>query len=326
MMILSDRIYGSLEISDKVLLELIGSGPVQRLKGVSQHGYPEETETAFPHYTRYEHSVGVMLLLRLLGAGLEEQVAGLLHDVSHTAFSHIIDWVFGDPSKEAYQDSTLKGYIHNSVLKGIISKHGFDAEAISDMERSGRYALLERDAPDLCADRIDYALRDSLCFLGADVKACIGSLTVFNGEIAFTSMVSARQFGGWYMKCQKELWASDEARLRYYLIAEALRLAMDRRILDKEDLYKDEGTIIGMMRNANDTEVLAKLDLGLGKLRFAVSDHGAIELKKKIRYVDPKFLSGGALTRLSEVDGGYKRLVEEERNRLLKPVRVDLVR
>jgi len=50
--------------------------------------------------TRFDHSVGVMLLIRKLGAGsspasalLKEQVAALLHDVSHTAFSHVIDYV-----------------------------------------------------------------------------------------------------------------------------------------------------------------------------------------------------------------------------------------
>src|SRR5271157_3470519 len=161
MTIISDRIYGNIDVREDVLLELMDSEPMRRLKGVSQHGYPEETKTAFPHYSRYEHSVGVMLLLKRLGAETEEQIAGLLHDASHTAFSHIIDWVLGDPSKEAYQDSTLKSYIQDSGLSRIISKHGFDAEAISGMEYNSKYGLLERKAPDLCADRVDYALRDS---------------------------------------------------------------------------------------------------------------------------------------------------------------------
>ena len=49
--------------------------------------------------TRYEHSVGVMLLARRVGGGLREQVAALLHDVSHTAFSHVIDHVFHDQAR-----------------------------------------------------------------------------------------------------------------------------------------------------------------------------------------------------------------------------------
>lgn len=37
-----------------------------------------------------------MLLNRQLDASMEEQIVALLHDVSHTAFSHVIDYVFDD--------------------------------------------------------------------------------------------------------------------------------------------------------------------------------------------------------------------------------------
>jgi len=322
---ISDRIYGSFEMRDDAVLELMRSAPFQRLRGVSQHGYPAETKTSFPHYTRYEHSIGVMLLLKILGAGREEQVAGLLHDVSHTAFSHIIDWLFGDPYKEDYQDSTLKSCIQGSELGRILSKRGFDIEAISGMEHNRRYGLLERDAPDLCADRVDYALRDSSYFLGVDVSGCVGSLRVFDGELAFASREPAKQFGDWYMRCQKELWASNEARLRYHLIAEALRMAIDRGILTKEDLYRDESAVMGTMRKSGDRDVIEALEKGVGELKYAVSDDGQITLKKKIRYIDPKFISDGALVNLCSVDSAFKALVDEERERLLKPVRVDLL-
>ncbi|HUB93002.1 MAG TPA: HD domain-containing protein [Verrucomicrobiae bacterium] len=89
-MTIDDRVYGSAEVNSNVLLDLINSQPVQRLKGIAQFGIPDE----FYHkqnYSRYEHSVGVMILLQRLGASEEEQIAGLLHDVSHTAFSHVID-------------------------------------------------------------------------------------------------------------------------------------------------------------------------------------------------------------------------------------------
>lgn len=36
---LEDRLYGSLEIDNPLIIELINSKPVQRLKGITQSGY-----------------------------------------------------------------------------------------------------------------------------------------------------------------------------------------------------------------------------------------------------------------------------------------------
>lgn len=90
-----DAIYGRNEITEPVLLDLMKSDAMQRLKGISQHGVTALLGIT-PPFSRFDHSVGVMLLVRRLGASLEEQVAALLHDVSHTAFSHVIDFVFND--------------------------------------------------------------------------------------------------------------------------------------------------------------------------------------------------------------------------------------
>ncbi len=79
-----DKVYGKEKIKEPVLIELINSDSIQRLKGISQFGMPDE----YYHlktFSRKEHSIGVLILLRRMRANLEEQVAGLLHDVSHTA-------------------------------------------------------------------------------------------------------------------------------------------------------------------------------------------------------------------------------------------------
>ena len=80
-----DRVYGETEIADPALLGLIGAPTFQRLRGVRQAG-PSAIAFPFKDVTRFEHSLGVHVLLRRLGASRKEQVAGLLHDISHTAF------------------------------------------------------------------------------------------------------------------------------------------------------------------------------------------------------------------------------------------------
>ena len=74
---INDAVYGEEEINESVLVDLIISKSVQRLKEISQFGMPDEYYYK-KGFSRYEHSLGVMILLRRLNASLEEQIAGLL--------------------------------------------------------------------------------------------------------------------------------------------------------------------------------------------------------------------------------------------------------
>lgn len=324
-MIIEDKIYGTFDINEKVLIELIESYPVQRLRGVAQHGLPEETKTDYPYYTRYEHSLGVLLLLKKLDASLEEQTAGLLHDVSHTAFSHVIDWVWGDPSKENYQDGALSDHIKNSIINDILLKHGFDAEKISNLEIHGAYTLLEKEAPDLCADRVDYALRDSYYLLKVDVKECMNDIIVKDNEMIFKSRKYAKIFATWYMECQKHWWMDTEARLRYFLMAEAFKAAIVKGILDRDKLYGEDESVIRLIRESNDADVIGKLNAAFDKLDFVASDSGKISLSGKIRRIDPKFIEGQNILKLSNEDAEYRVLLESELSRLSNKLSVDVI-
>ncbi len=67
-----DRIYGEFQLTDLVLIDLIYSQAVQRLHAVLQHGITALLDIT-RSTSRFEHSVGVMLLVRRLGASLLKQ-------------------------------------------------------------------------------------------------------------------------------------------------------------------------------------------------------------------------------------------------------------
>ena len=85
-----DSVYGMIQIDDPAVRALIASPSLQRLKEIDQAGFLTPFRPEEDKITRFEHSVGVYVLLKLYGASLEEQVSGLIHDVSHTAFSHCV--------------------------------------------------------------------------------------------------------------------------------------------------------------------------------------------------------------------------------------------
>ena len=69
-----ETVYGSIEITEPVIVELINSKAMKRLKKVNQYGVmafvkPEQK------YNRFEHSLGVFYLIKKFGGTVEEQVA-----------------------------------------------------------------------------------------------------------------------------------------------------------------------------------------------------------------------------------------------------------
>ncbi|NIR30385.1 MAG: HD domain-containing protein, partial [Gammaproteobacteria bacterium] len=170
-----DAIYGPVEITEPVLLELMESDAMRRLRGISQHGVTALLGIT-PSFSRFDHSVGAMLLVRDLGAPVEEQAAALLHDISHTAFSHVIDFVFDDHSGQSYHEKKKEELVAASDVPEILGRHGMDWRGLMD---EARFPLLEQSSPDLCADRLDYFFRD-LEFLGlagdGEIEAAVASL------------------------------------------------------------------------------------------------------------------------------------------------------
>ncbi len=274
-------------------------------------------------FSRFEHSIGVFLLLRKLGADLNEQIAGLLHDISHTAFSHVIDWVIGDPSKEDHQDNIFLEVLKNSEIPSILKKYNLNIEKIADIES---FPLLEKEAPSLCADRIDYSLRE-LVGLGQKEKVnrIVNDFVSVNGQIAFKTKKAAEEFGKGYIELQREHWAGNEAKARYHILADILKIALDEKYIFLNDFQKTDEEILTILSNTNNNEILDGLDkLKNGFTIKETEEDGGIQLKKKFRYVDPEVLISGELKKLSLISEEYRILLEQEKEHSKKIIKIEI--
>jgi len=304
-----DEIYGEEEINEQVLVDLINSKPLQRLKGIAQYGIPDEYYHK-KNFSRYDHSRGVFILLRILGADLKEQIAGLLHDVSHTAFSHVIDWFIGDPTKEDYQDTSHLKFIMSSDLPFILAKYGFNYQDVSRFED---FSLLDKDLPGLCADRLDYSLRELKEEIGLRaLKRILSNLRVVEKQIIFSNWETAKFFAEKYMFLQREHWSGEQARARYHILSEALKIAVDRRIISMKDLLKTDAEVIHILLESKHPPILKRLNL-LKKGFDVVESNEGIELKKKFRFIDPEVLFENKICPLSKVSEDYFRFIEEQK-------------
>ncbi len=304
-MIIIDKIYQEFEITAPVILDLLETEAFRRLERVSQFGLPDR----FYHidgFSRHTHSLGVYMLLNKLGASEEEQVAGLLHDVSHAAFSHLVDWVIGSSEKEDYQDKRHLSTLLQPELAGVLERHGYIASEIADYHRFG---LLEREAPDLCADRIDYLLRE----VGPETaRMCLPQLRAFNGEIIFSEEASALLFANKFLDCQTEHWSGYEAVTRYVIFSELLKKAIKEGVISFNDLSQTDDYVIKKIAESGGGKFTKVLDLLQNKsLDFLPKSEAHI--KKKFRHVDPKVLLGGEAVRLSDLNRKFSGRLERER-------------
>ncbi|MCK5176503.1 MAG: HD domain-containing protein [Candidatus Aenigmarchaeota archaeon] len=309
---IKDRVYGIAEIKDSVLIELINSKPVQRLKGINQAGasqYAIKGKTV----TRYEHSVGVMILLKKLGASVEEQIAGLLHDVPHTAFSHVIDFVFkkNNPDQEFHERFHEK-IIRQSEIPKILKKYDFKINMILD---ENNFGLLEKKLPDLCADRIDYTLRDMTAREGFSdkINEYISNFIVHDGEIIIKNKETAKKFAEDYMKIDEEIWSFPKEIALFQILADAVKIALDEKILNEDDLFKDDLYVYSKLKKSQNKRILKKLDMLNPNLKI-IDDPNNYDFytKNKLRYVDPKFLdSDKSTTKVSEKFSEFSTKISE---------------
>lgn len=306
-MVISDVIYGEFKV-DKVLEELILSKPVQRLKGIHQAGASYLMNEKW-NVTRFDHSVGVMLLIKKLGGSVEEQIAGLLHDVSHTAFSHVIDYVF-DNENESYHEEIFSSVVKNSEIPAILSKHGYRYEDI--LLDDSKWTLLERSAPELCADRVDYTLRDMYTYGYISLEEAqnfLEDLIAVNGKMVLQNIEIAEWFTKTYYKEVIDFFMKPINVYGNDMLAKTLKLALNKKVIHADDFLLEDHELISKLQQCKEQEV----DTLLNKVHPSVEvkeDRTDYDLhqKNKVRLIDPPLLREGETVQSSVVSENIRKM------------------
>lgn len=202
MTIIKDAIYGFIHIPD-LCRQFIDTPEFQRLRRIRQLGLAYFVYPSAVH-TRFEHCLGVMHLAgkvadKLVSRGVTRvtprekellQLAGLLHDVGHVAFSHLFDYILEELNPD--EQGSLANHEDRSIfiLKQINSRLHLLTEneetMVSKMihgdtsseERPFLYEIINNKEFGLDVDRLDYLQRDlyhtgSPCFQADYILECI---------------------------------------------------------------------------------------------------------------------------------------------------------
>ncbi|MDF7814956.1 HD domain-containing protein [Hymenobacter sp. YC55] len=289
-MLYEDALYGSVKLADAVI-DLLHTAPLQRLRGIHQGGAIILADPAINH-TRFDHSVGVMLLIQRLGGSLREQLAGLLHDVSHTAFSHLIDYVL-EAAEEDYHEQRYEAVLAHPEIQAALARHHFHYHDFLDLDQ---FTLLEQPLPNLAADRLDYTLRD-LHQVGVlakdDIAWFLQGLRVHQGRIVVGSADHARWFSQQYAYLTEHYFAGAQSQASNQFLRGLIRPYYATGQLTLTDFEQDDAYLLSRLCDLTGQPVS---DQYAAWLRTQAPGP-AIPMKPRL--VDPEILSGEQVVRLS---------------------------
>jgi HD superfamily phosphohydrolase len=318
--IIDDPVYGVQRIEQPLLVQLLRSSALTRLQGIHQGGSAFLVR-ANRDTSRYSHSVGVMLLIRLLGGSIQEQVAGLLHDISHTAFSHVVDYVF-ERREEDFHEQHFQRRLLRSDVPAILHRYAVSLDDILPLER---WSILEQHLPDLCADRVDYTLRDLLranLIQRSEVVQFLAALRIHRGQMVCQDLEAAVWFIQSYSRMLEELFMHPLELYAGAQLAKILKIALENGILQIEDLFLQDHDILTRLQASQQPEIIRYLALLRPGLQVIEDEgHFDVQMCMKPRIIDPLVLTEhGQIARCSQLDPQVKPLLEQMRRRSAKTI------
>lgn len=295
----TDRVYGPSTIDHEGVLRVIATPTFQRLRGIRQAG-PSAFAHPFKTVSRYEHCLGAYLMLRRLGAEFVECIAGLLHDVSHTAFSHAVDFLY-DTEEQAHHESIKPKFLNRPDLRAALGDLGLQPE---QFYHDSIYTLLERPLPWLCVDRLDYFLRDgaSCGVVKPDMIArVLDALVVVDHKICVNNVAVAHEIQDRFAEMNRRFWSGPVEAFIYNEFADALRIGLETGVLSYDDLLADDEHVLACLRSSGDSEIQEKLDRVMRVPDAAVASYRP-RVAPKTRWLDPPVAIDGSVWPLSRLD------------------------
>ena len=220
-----------------------------RLKGVGMDCGCEYTD--YPAYrgcppaSRYEHSLGVALIIWHFTGSRKQAIAGLFHDISTPVFSHTVDFLNRDYMQQESTEAGTREIIGRSGrICALLEEYGVSQESVRDYHR---YPIADNDSPRLSADRLEYTLRNFMRYEGKtleEVRRFYEDLAVCENEdgqeeLAFLHAEIAEEFALLSLRASL-LFISDSDRYSMQYLADLLRSALSAGALAPGDLHTTE--------------------------------------------------------------------------------------
>lgn len=313
MVVVTDKLYGSFEVSENIG-KLLLTESMQRLKKIHQSGAAFFVDPDL-NYSRYEHSIGTMLLAKMLGGSEEAQVAALLHDISHTAFSHTSD-LAGACNGKNYHELIRDKYLLRTEIPVIISKMGLNVNYVLTTKN---FPLVDIAMPDLCVDRLDYLFRDMYAkrlMHKSEIKKVLSKIVFDKGVIKCKDADIAKFLLDKFIVLNLKIFFDGEGEAANALFSSVIKRLVDEKVISYDELMQDDDSFIEKIKNTKYSYIFTimkpkmhyKMHFGPEQPHTAGIDN-IFSVKRKLRYIDPIVigLNDAAVNKkITEIDSDSK--------------------
>ncbi len=294
--------------------------PMKRLKHIGMNCGCEyvalHSHDMCRRYTRFEHSVGVALIVWHFTHDVRQAVAGLFHDISTPVFAHVVDFLNEDHLKQESTELSTAAMIENSPeIQAILREYGLETSDVSDYHL---YPIADNSSPQLSADRLEYTfgnfIQYGVCGVD-DIARFFNALTSGTNEYGqqetvFADPALAEEFALCSMKCSY-VYISDSDRFTMQFLADMLKAAIRAEILTPEDLYSTEEAVIERLEAAPYFRRYWHDYCRIKAVRrtsWPVPDSYCVRINAKRRFLDPYVKDIG---RVSEFSKAYRAALDE---------------
>ena len=311
------------------LVEYASVPEMQRLKGISMISACEYTKLVpfnFFH-TRYEHSIGVALIVWNFTKDKKQTIAGLYHDIATPAFSHVVDYIHGDyETQESTEEYTEKIIKKSKEIMNLLDRDSISIEEIRDYHL---YPIADNNSPRLSADRLEYTLSDGVvtqdAFSLEAIDRIYKDLNILKNEdgedeIGFKNLKIAEE----YIERATKLWhlfsGNNENGIIMQFWTDILSKMAKEKYITEEDLYKySEQEIVEKIRNCPDKKISKAFEIfsnseKIERSETEVKDKYCISVKTKKRYTNPLVQINGTAIRIYIASEKGKRIIEDIKN------------
>lgn len=314
------RLYAS-EIPD-FLRDAAETDALRRLRDVGMNCGCEYTN--FPRfrdlapYSRFDHSLGVALIVWQHTHDRKQAMAGLLHDVATPVFAHVVDFLKGDYlAQEATEAGTEATILDSRELCTVLGKYGLTVDEVKDYHL---YPVADNDSPRLSADRLEYSLGNMFNYGFADHRTvealykdiAVGENECGETELAFTHLEQASAFAALALSCGK-VYVCDEDRYAMQRLSEVLADALQAGAITAGELNTTEPQIIAKLTANEETAKAWHAFRALHATEIADDAQSSVwrKIYAKKRYIDPFVVGRG---RASALDADFAAALDAFRS------------